>query len=245
MSQPVELIETLKAELRRQGIAYADVAKRLGVSESTIKRLFARGTFTLQRLAEICEVAGLEIGDLAELAGERRRDVEQLDEAQERALVEDPKLLLMAFLLLNDWRVADIVNTYAIETLESVRLLARLDRLKIIDLLPGNRARMRLSRRFTWRAGGPIQRFFERRVQSEFFSSRFDGPGELRLVLNGMLSEQSIQVLQQRFARLAEEFEARAREDRNVAVSQRQGTSAVLAMRPWNLSIFDELRRAR
>ena len=102
---------------------------RAAMSESSIKRLFANETFTLQRLAAICEVAGLEIGDLATLADEQRRNVEQLDESQERALVEDPKLLLMAFMLLNDWQVDEILADYDIDQLEAVRLLARLDRL--------------------------------------------------------------------------------------------------------------------
>ena len=243
MSQPHELISALKSHLRRLGIAYAEVARRLDVSESTIKRQFASGNFTLTRLGEICEIGGLEIGDLAALADEQRRHVEELDETVERTLVDDPKLLLLSFLLLNDWQVEDILRSYHIEELEAVQLLARLDRLKILDLMPGNRVRMRLSRRFNWRANGPIQRFFEHEVQSEFFSSRFNRPGELRLVLHGMLSDQSLQVLHQRMARLAEDFESRAREDRSLAIGQRQGTSAVLAIRPWSLSIFDQLRR--
>lgn len=243
MSQPAELITALKGELKRQGLAYADVAKSLSVSESTIKRQFAKETFTLQRLAEICEVAGLEIGDLAVLADESRRNIEQLSEEQERELVGNPKLLLLAFLLLNDWRLEEILTEYAIEELEAVQLLARLDRLKVLDLLPGNRVRMRLSRRFVWRNRGPIQRFFEKQVQTEFFASRFDQPGELRLVLHGMLSEQSIYGLHQRLSRIADEFDARAREDRSLPARQRLGTSAILAIRPWHLSIFDALRR--
>jgi AcrR family transcriptional regulator len=243
VSQTEELIDTLKSELRRQGIAYAEVARRLKVSESTVKRQFASGNFSLTRLIEVCAIAGLDVGDLAELARDRRRNVEQLEAGQEKALVDDPKLLLMAFLLLNDWSVEQILEEYEIEALESVRLLARLDRLKIIDLLPGNRPRMRLSRRFAWRVNGPIQRFFERQVQDEFFGSRFDRPYELRIVLNGMLSEQSIEVLHQRLRRLAEEFETRVKEDRNLYASQRYGTSSVLAIRPWNLSMFERMRR--
>ena len=42
---------------------------------------------------------------------------------------------------------------------------------------------------------------------------------------------------------LAEDFEARVREDRALTHKQRLGTSAVLAIRPWNLSMFEALRR--
>ena len=244
MSQPNELVDALKGELRRQGLSYAEVARRLRVSESTVKRLFARGNFSLQRMADICALANTDIGHLAALAEEKRRNLEQLTDEQEQELVSDPKLLLIAFLLLNDWKIDEIVETYAIEELESVQLLARLDRARIIDLMPGNRVRMRLPRRFAWRRRGPIQRFFEKRVQTEFFASRFDQPGEQRLVFHGMLSEQSIYSLHQRLDALLEEFEIKAREDRSLPAAQRLGTSAVLALRPWRLSLFDELRRA-
>jgi transcriptional regulator with XRE-family HTH domain len=245
MSRAEELVSALKAELRRRGLSYAMLAEHLEVSESTVKRLCSSGSFSLRRLLEVCDVLGIGIGELAALADERQRNVEQLEADQEQALVENSKLLLVAFLLLNDWRVPEILDAYELDELEIVRLLAQLDRLKLIDLLPGNRVRMRLSRRFAWRSNGPIQRFFERHVQSEFFQSRFDQPGELRLVLHGMLSEGSMAVLHQRLARLADEFEARVREDRNLAVQQRQGTSAVLAFRPWSLSIFENLRRTK
>ena len=243
MSQATDLITALKAHLRRSGLGYAELARRLSVSESTIKRSFATGHFSLERLTAICDIAGIELAELAAQADERRRDVVELDEEQERTLVRDPKLLLLAFLLFNDWRLDEVLANYRIGELEAVQLLAQLDRLKIIDLMPGNRVRMRLSRRFNWRSNGPIQRFFEKQVQSEFFSSRFDRPGELRLVLHGMLSDQSLNVLHQRLERLAEDFEARVREDRALTHQQRLGTSAVLAIRPWNLSMFEALRR--
>ena len=245
MSRPHELVAALKRHLRRQGLSYAEVARRLAVSESTVKRQFATGNFSLSRLGQICDISGTDIGQLANAAEEQRRDVEELDETQERDLVADPKLLLVSFLLLNDWSLREILEGYRIEELEAIQLLAKLDRLKIVELMPGNRTRMRLSRRFNWRRNGPIQRFFERQVQSEFFSSRFDRPGELRLVLHGMLSEQSLTVLHQRLTRLAEDFETRVREDHGLTNAQRHGTSAVLAIRPWSLSIFDNLRRGR
>ena len=94
MSQPSELVEALKGVLRRQGLSYGEVARRLDVSEATVKRLFAKGNFTLQRMAEICEIANTDIGNLAALAEEKRRDLEQLTEEQEREIIGDILLLL-------------------------------------------------------------------------------------------------------------------------------------------------------
>ncbi|MFZ0487898.1 MAG: helix-turn-helix transcriptional regulator [Arenicellales bacterium] len=243
MAQSEDLVDALKRELRRRGITYADIAGELDLSESSVKRMFASRQFSLQRLEKVCDLVDLEFGDLAMLADERRRDVEQLTKEQEKMLVDDPKLLLVAFLLLNHWTVEKITESYDIDELEAVRLLARLDRLKIIDLLPGNRVRMRLSRTFSWRSNGPIQQLFETQVQSEFFHSRFRGSGELRLVLTGMLSEQSIGLLHQRMQRVAAEFEHFVSEDRKSITTERLGTTLIMAIRPWALSMFETYRR--
>lgn len=243
MAQTNDLVATLKRELRQHGVSYADIAAELGLSESSVKRMFATCHFSLRRLQKICDLVGLELGDLAVLADESRRDIDQLSEDQEGSLVSDHKLLLVAFLLLNHWTVERIVEHYDIDEHEIVRLLARLDRLKIIDLLPGNKVRMRLSRTFSWRPNGPIQKLFETQVQTEFFHSRFDGPGELRLVLNGMISDHSIGLMHQRMQRTAAEFERCVREDRRTIDGDRQGTTLVMAIRPWALRMFEAHRR--
>lgn len=243
MARTEDVVAALKRELRRRGVTYAAVAAELELSESSVKRMFADCHFSLQRLQKVCDLVDLELGDLAILADERRRDIEQLTEEQEQTLVGDPKLLLVAFLLLNHWDVERIIESYRIEELEAVRLLAKLDRLKIIDLLPGNRVRMRLSRTFSWRPNGPIQRLFEDQVQTEFFESRFDGPGDLRLVLNGMISDQSITLMHQRMQRLASDFETCVSEDRKTMTTERMGTTLIMAIRPWALAMFEAYRR--
>jgi len=44
------LVETLKRVLKGRGITYAQVAERLRLSEASVKRMFSRRDFTLQRL---------------------------------------------------------------------------------------------------------------------------------------------------------------------------------------------------
>lgn len=243
MAQTEDIVKALKRELRRQGMTYSSVAEKLDLSESSIKRMFANSSFSLKRLQQICDLVSLEIGDLAVIADEQRRDIEQLSEEQEEILVSDPKLLLVAFLLLNHWTVDKILESYQIDDLEMIQLLAKLDRLKIIDLLVDNKVRMRLSRTFSWRPNGPIQRLFETQIQTEFFRSKFDGPGELRLVSNGMISDHSIGLMHQRMQRLASEFEQCVREDRKAMASERMGTTLFMAIRPWAVKMFEEYRR--
>lgn len=238
-----DIITTLKVTLKQRGWTYAEVALQLGLSESSIKRCFASCDFSLKRLQRICDLIGVDLMTLINQTEENQRNIDELSEQQEKALAENIKLLLIAFLLLNHFSYQQILKHYTIEPHEGIQLLAKLDRLGIIDLLPENKIRIRLSKNFTWRKNGPIQRFFEEKVQSEFFQSRFDQTGELRIVLNGMLSNHSLKIINQKFRRMALEFENQIKEDHKLDLEDRLSTTAVIAVRPWHLGAFEQFRK--
>ena len=96
MSQITPLVDTLKKELRARRITYAGIARHLGLSESSIKRQFSEGRFTVNRLEDICQLAGLELSDLFQRMQEQRNQISTLDQDQEQSLVENPKVLLVA-----------------------------------------------------------------------------------------------------------------------------------------------------
>lgn len=243
MSQASQLVDLVKRTLRDRGRTYADLARGLKLSESSVKRLFSQKKLTLDRLEEICAQLDLEISDLLEMARSSEGRITELTEEQERSLVANQHLLLVGLLALSHWTAEEIVAVYRITQAEMVKLLAQLDGLGIIDLLPGNRIKLRLARNFAWRHGGPLQQFFEARVQKQFFDSSFHGPGEVRFVVHGSLSEHSNALLQQRLRKLAEEFDALAEDDRRMDHKTLSGTTMVMAIRPWELGIFSELRR--
>lgn len=243
MSQTALLVETLKKCLRQRAVTYADVAPVLGLSESSVKRLFARKDLSIDRVDRICGLLKLELTDLFELMHAAESRIVELTDAQERTLVGDPKLLLVGILAISYWTAADMLETFRLSKTELVRLLVRLDRMGLIDLLPDNRIRMRLARNFAWRKDGPIQRFFEARLQQQFFDTSFNRPGELRTVAFGALTRRSNQLLQQRLRAVAEEFNAMAQADKAFDHRLRRGTTMILAVRPWEPSQFTDLRR--
>ncbi len=244
MPQATVLIDVIKKGLRERGLTYARVAEALGLSESSVKRVFSQENLSLDRLEQICAVMDLEITDLFDLTRAAEKRITELTEEQEEVLVSDPKVLLIAILAINHWTVPFILEKYRFSESELVALLVRLDRLGIIELLPGNRIKVRLAHNFSWRKGGPIQRFFESRVQEQFFKSSFLGKGELRITLQGALSAKSNELLQQRMRKIAEEFDSLVGEDRSLDHAMREGMTMVMAIRPWELGLFAELRRA-
>jgi DNA-binding Xre family transcriptional regulator len=243
MTQTRLIVDTLKQELRKQGINYRQVAQTLDLSEASVKRLFAESSFTLARLGQICELLHLEVSDLIHQM-ERNVDLtHQLTLEQETELVADIKLLLMAHFLMNKLQFTEIIEIYDISETEGIRLLAKLDRMKIIELLPGNRVRLMISKNFTLLPGGPIQRFYEKVVQSEFFHSSFGADGEFRIYVSGMFSRDANAEIIRKIKRLAEDAHELREDSESLSLNERFGCSLIMAIRPWEVNVFDQLRR--
>lgn len=245
MPQLANLLDELKRHLRKQGITYLQIARHLKMSESSVKRMFSRQSFSAKRLEAICNLAGLEIADLVELMNRHREYLTELTPEQEEALLRNPKLLLLTYLLLNGWQLAEVTRDFAIDPPELERLLIHLHRAKIIELLPLNRFKLLTARNFAWRNDGPVQELFSKLVQREFLASHFDGPDEQFKFVGGLLSPGSLAQLKQSIDRLAREFDELNKRDAALPIAERRGCSAVFALRPWEFSVFTRLRRAR
>ncbi len=243
MSLTLELVTALKRLLKAQGLTYAQLAKQLKLSEATVKRMFSRQSLNVRRLEQICEVLGIGLIELAEHARAHAEPLTELKAEQEEMLLKEPGLLLALYLSLNNWREEEVLERYKFSRPEWTRLLARLDRMGILDLLPGNRVRLRTARNFRWRADGPVQLFFERKLLPDFFAKGFrDKHAQVRL-LTGMMAPHSIETLQKRLADFTREFDMLLAHDANLPVAQREGVSFVLASRPWEIGVFDSWRK--
>jgi len=243
MPQTQQLVETLKQALRGQKKTYADVAKALELSEARVKRLFADRNLSLARLDRICQLLGMEISDLVQLMNQHTRRITQLSREQEAEIAGDRILLLVTVCILNRWRFEEILTHFRISEFDAIRCLARLDRLKIIDLLPGNRVKLLISPNFTWLENGPIQTLFHAHLQEDYFASRFDRDAERLIVINGMLSPRSNGAMQKKMERLAREFDELNDEDASLPLEQRFGVTVVMAISDWRFGMFADLRR--
>ncbi len=243
MTTSSRIIATLKKTLKRRGITYRVLAGRIGRSESAVKHMFSTGNLSLKRLDQVCDVLEIDIGELVALAENDEDRLDTLPAELERELVADIKLLLMAYCLVNYWTVDEILEYYNITPAEGIRLLARLDRMRLIELQPGNRVRLLISNNFRWQKNGAIEKFFRGQVQSEFFASDFTGERELRVVKNGMLSDKSLRQFVDRLHGVGEQFDDMTRAERKLPARQRQGTTMVLAIRNWGFEGFRRLER--
>ncbi|AKH20546.1 helix-turn-helix domain-containing protein [Sedimenticola thiotaurini] len=243
MSQSTALVDALKQVLRKHRVTYAQVAKHLGLSEGSVKRLFSSGGMTLERLESICELVDVELSDLFHEYERGRTHISHLTVEQEKELVASPRLLLVAMCVRNHIAFEDMVNQYQLTEAECIQALANLDRLKFLDLLPGNRIKMRIAPDFHWLPNGPVVQYYAKRVQEDFFNSRFTGDHEARRFVTGMLSRASREILLRKIDHWSQEFAQLQREDLGLAVDERTNVGLLLATRPWKLEEFASSER--
>lgn len=244
MSVSIDLINALKRGLRAQGMTYRELAERLKLSEAAVKRMFSRRAMSLLRLEQICDVLGVGLAELGADAERGQQPMAQLAWSQEQALVDDPALMLAMFVSINRWRQEDVMRHFAFTLPQWTALLARLDRLGIIELLPGNRVRALTTRNFRWLTDGPMERHFRTVLLGDYFADPFDGEHDRLLLLSGSLGPDGVEQLRQRLDDVAREFDGLLARDASLPSEERVGVALVLAQKPWLLKAFAPYRRA-
>ena len=243
MTSSARIIDTLKRQLKVRGITYKELAERLGLSESAVKHMFSTGNFSLKRLDDVCAVLELDLGELVDISESHQQKIEQLSDENEQEIVADSRLLLVTYCLINYWTFDEIIERYDISRQAGLKYLRKLDRMKVIELQPGDRVRLLVANNFGWRKNGAIERFFRSRVQTEFFSHDFQDDSSIRIVKNGMLTRKSQLQLIEKLKAMGELFDDTTWDERKLSATERRGTTMVLAIRHWFFEGFRHLER--
>ena len=243
MSTTADLVTALKKELKAAQMTYADLAQQLGMAESSVKRMLAKGDMPLSRIDAICRALALDFADLARRVADNQPLLQELTQEQEKAVVSDKKLLLVAISVLSQWTLEQIVATYRLSEAEGIKYLAQLDRIGIIELRPLNRYRLKLAKTFRWRPHGPVMNFFRENALLDYFAGGFDHSGEGLMLVHGSVSRALAPVFLERLQRVAQDFAQQHQTDQKLAPKDREGYTLVLAMRSWEFESFSALRR--
>jgi transcriptional regulator with XRE-family HTH domain len=237
------MIDALKRQLKVKAVTYAELARRIGLSEASVKRMFAQRSFTLERLEQILEAVGMDFAELVQAATDTPQLIAQLTYAQEQEIIGDTKLLVVAVAALNLIPLEEIVAVYKISEVEAVKYLLRLDKIGFLTLLPNNRVKLLVARTFSWIPNGPIQTYFRGEAYGDFLDARFAGEQELMKLVSVMLSARSTKALLERLRQVADEFSRQHQDDARLPYDQRHSLTFMLAARPWMPKAFKALLR--
>jgi DNA-binding Xre family transcriptional regulator len=243
MSTSADLVTTLKRELKAAQMTYADLALALGMAESSVKRMLAKGDMPLSRIDAICRALKLDFSELARRVADMQPLLAELTQAQEKAVVGDKKLLLCAICVLSQWTLEQITGSYRLSDAEAIKYLVQLDRIGIIELKPLNRYRLKLAKTFRWRPHGPVMHYFRDNALLDYFSGGFEGEGEGLLLVHGSISRSLAPSFLERMQRVAQDFAQQHQADQKLAAKDREGYTLLLAMRSWEFAAFTALRR--
>lgn len=244
MSTTQDLISALKAELKAADITYADLADALGMSESSIKRILAKGDMPLSRIDEMLRVLKMDFAELARKVADTQPLRRELSAEQEAAVVADRKLLLLAICAFSQWSFEQMTGTYAISEAECVKYLVQLDRLGIIELRPLNRYRLKVAKGFRWRPNGPVMQYFRKHVIGDYYSAGFDGEGELLMLVHGQVSASQATGFVERLQRVGQDFAQQHLTEQKLPADQKRSYTLVVGMRSWFFGAFTDLKRA-
>ena len=243
MSTTADLVAALKKELKHAQMTYADLAQALGMAESSVKRMLAKGDMPLSRIDAICRALALDFADLARRVADEQPLLKELTQEQEAAVVGDKKLLLMAICVLSQWTLEQVVATYRLTEAEGIKYLAQLDRIGIIELRPLNRYRLKLAKTFRWRPHGPVMDFFRENVLLDYYGGSFDGDDEVLQLVHGTIGKSMGPVFVERIQRVAQDFAKQHLADQKLPEDMREGYTLLLSMRRWEFAAFTALRR--
>jgi transcriptional regulator with XRE-family HTH domain len=243
MTEIDRLVATLKRRFKGAALTYQDVAHALGLSEPSVKRLLGNGRISVERLSQICDLLGLSMAELMHEAEMSAPGVQTLTPDQEARLVSDEKFLLIAVCALNHWSIDDIVTVYRVSQAECIKYLLALDKMRVIDLKPGNRIRPLVARDFDWLPDGPIRQYFLQRGLPDFMNSAFNAADSSMSFVHGMLTNDALAQLNDELSRLRAKFASLHDLSSAAPLAEKSGAGLVLALRMWEPAAFAKLRR--
>jgi transcriptional regulator with XRE-family HTH domain len=240
----IQLVATIKRELKAQALTYKDVGRALKLSEASVKRVFASERFTVTRLAQVSQLLGFTLAELLRESTSSLPPLDILTREQETQLVADDSLLLVAVCSLNHWTLTDITHVYALSKTEVVKRLRILDRMGIIELLPGDRIRRRAKRDFDWIPDGPIRGYFAKQGRPDFLNGPFANDDESLDFAHGMLTSAAQAELKLELRRLRTKLVSLHEQSIPAPLTQKDGVGLLLALKRWEPLAFRRLRRS-
>ena len=213
------------------------------MAESSVKRMFAKGDMPLQRVDEICRALKTDFADLARKVADAQPLRRELTQEQERLVVADRKLMLVAICCLSHWNFEQIASTYSFTPAEIVKYMVQLDHLGIIELRPLNRYRLLLAKTFRWRPHGPVMQYFRQHAVGDYFSGGFDGEGEMLMLVHGQIGRSLATLFNERLQRLGQDFAQQHLADQKPPPEQKRPYTLVIGMRSWLFAAFRDLKR--
>jgi len=230
--QLVAAFATLRQLLKARGLGHAEIGKALGVSERTIRRWFSQGGVTIEQLETLCALVDISVFDFWELASRRTEDrPRRLTLRQEHELAEDFQVIFVHTHLLDGWTPDELGREANIPQATMTMLLARLEKMGLIENLPGNRVKLLTAREIEWQERGPMRQKVNSYINHQFRNMDVNESGFLCKTGSLKLSVASIAEIEDEFQKLRNKIHHLAHLDMSRSGNDKRWYALLLAAR--------------
>lgn len=151
LKQAQVLCSEIKRLIRSSGYTYVQIARKMNLSESGLKKILSKSDMPTSRLIQFCEVLNLSLNDLVQLTESQNFIDISFEKQQESAFVNDYRIFLFYWFLVYERRSLDEVKKImGLDHFKSERFLIKLDKLKLISYLAGGKLKLPSPKPVRW-----------------------------------------------------------------------------------------------
>lgn len=248
MGQKGKIIRCLKQCLKARGMTYAGLAKKIDVSEVSLKRYFSEERMTLDTLDLICSALHVELEDLL-LYSEDSDDSKppSLDEDQEAYLCESHDHFLIFLKIARGYTYSQLSEKLKNEEMiHLLRVIKGLEQVRLVDFASESELRALLSADAVVKPEGKLWAKYSKLGVEEFFKSNFQNENEYFRVSVGYLPDEKYEEIKRKFEELQEqmvEYTNQSRRKKKTSVQAQKFYWCLGAIRPMNIDFIETLAK--
>lgn len=189
LSSAKTVMDLLKTRAKFLGVTQQQIAKKFSVSLPTVKRWFAAKGVSIETLTELMEMLDLGWDDIAIEFDVAAGPEFVFTFAQEKLFAANPSAHVFFDLLLDGSTPYQIEKKFRLQKSSTRKYLRALENVGLIDVLPGDKIKIKVKGEAKWMTNGPLaQRFRESAIQ-DFMDHMNQSGGSLRFGIHNLLPE--------------------------------------------------------
>lgn len=171
-----EVCRKFKSLLKERGITYRELAQKVALSESAIKKILTGKDSSYGRLFEISRALGVELGEVLMSLQQEGPRQERFTAEQEQFFSKNLRIFLFYWkLVVENLSVEEIQAEFSLTKADSFQILRRLDQLGLLRLDEKEKVHFKRPKLSTWVGRGPLTD----KVQSQWSKELIDDVLEL------------------------------------------------------------------
>lgn len=209
MSEKKRILGAVRMRMRRDGMTYAQLAKKLSISEVSVKRYFSEERLSLDTLDEICKALNASLEELlAELKSLAHVQIDTFSHEQEQALAADEFLFNLFFMVARNYSFDAIEARFSKRSTPAkvIKGLRELETLRLIEYRSNKELRTLVSSNAQIKPGGALWKKHSAAGIKEFFDSSFSKSNEFFKLSIGYISDENAKHLKKKFELIEDEI---------------------------------------